>query len=334
MNRIEVFEATGPTSGSWVKVKIGAKSDGKIVAVEGTLAYEAGAFPGSPVRIGSLCMFAPYDIENLHLESYDVIVNKPKVAAYRAPGSPAAMFAGESAIDELAENLGMDPIELRLLNSAKVGSRQANGVPYKDPIGNVACLEAIANSPHAGSELGEAPAGKKRGRGIASGFWPGAGLKSSVYAAVNSDGTVTLVEGNPDIGGTRASLAMQLAETLGVPYEAIRPSVGDTDTVGYNDVTGGSRTTLTGGIAVYQVGLDIQRQLIERAATIWGVPADQVTYEKGTLVGPEAEQRMSFADLAGRLNRTGAPVIGRATVSPKTVGGAFATHLVDVEVDV
>jgi CO/xanthine dehydrogenase Mo-binding subunit len=145
---------------------------------------------------------------------------------------------------------------------------------------------------------------------------------------------VTLVEGSIDIGGTRASLAMQLAETLGIPYESVKPTVVDTDTVGYTDVTGGSRTTFATGWAAYEVGLDLHRQLIERAAKIWAVPAEQVVYEDGALrCDGDASKRLSFKDIAARLHATGAPVVGRASVTPTGVGGAFGVHIVDLEVD-
>jgi CO/xanthine dehydrogenase Mo-binding subunit len=335
MTRAEELQASGPTSGSKTRVKLGAKRDGTIVAAEASLAYEAGAFPGSSVRFGALCLLAPYDIPHIQLDAYDVVVNKPKVAAYRAPGSPAAMFAGESALDELAETLGIDPIELRLKNAAKVGTRMANGIPFQFPVGIVRLLEAIRESDHWRTPLPPSSATRRVGRGVAMGFWPNAPLKSSCFATVNPDGSVTLVEGNPDIGGTRASLAMQLAETLGIPYEKVIPQVADTDTVGYNDATGGSRTTFTGGIAVYELGQDIKRQLIDRARVLWQLsPEDQVVYEDGVIRGPGEGQQFTFEQLAAQIFKTGGPVVGRASVAPKHVGFAFACHLVDLAVDV
>ena len=127
MTRAEVFEATGPTSGSYMHIKMGATNDGKIVAAEAMLAFDAGAFPGSPVTAGAQCMFACYDIENARVDGYDVVANKPPVAAYRAPGAPIAAFACETVVDELAEKLGIDPIEFRLRNASKEGTRRVDG---------------------------------------------------------------------------------------------------------------------------------------------------------------------------------------------------------------
>jgi xanthine dehydrogenase molybdenum-binding subunit len=329
MDRTEVFEGTGPTSGTWMKVKMGATKDGTLAAAQVTLAYEAGAYPGSPVGAGARCILAPYNIENAKVDGYDVLVNKPKVAAYRAPGAPQAAFAGEQVVDELAEKLGIDPLQFRLKNASKEGSRHVDGSAFP-PVGNEECLNAALNSPHWNSPL----EGPNKGRGLASGFWFNVGLKSSVAASINPDGTVSLVEGSTDIGGTRASIAMQLAETLGIAAEDVKPSVADTDSVGYNDVTGGSRTTFASGYAAYEAGMDLRRQLVERAAQIWKVPAEEVVYEDGGVRSTaDDSKKMSFKELAGQLHRTGAAIVGRASVAPRGVGGTFGTHIVDVEVD-
>jgi xanthine dehydrogenase molybdenum-binding subunit len=330
MDRTEVFEGTGPTSGTYVRVKLGATRDGRLTAAEAYLAYDSGAFPGSsPVGAGMLCIFAPYDIPAVKIDGYDVVVNKPRVAAYRAPGAPPAAFAMEQVVDELAEQLGIDPLQFRLQNGSKEGTRQSTGQPFKR-IGNLECVQAALNSPHYNAPL----EGPNRGRGVASGYWMNVGLKSSVTASVNPDGTVSLTEGSTDIGGTRTSLAMQLAETLGIPAEDVKPQVVDTDSIGYTDVTGGSRTTYAGGLAAYEAGLDIIRQLKERAARIWEVGADQVEYADGVLTcTTDAEKRLTFKEIAGKLHQTGAPVVGRATISGTGQGGAFSTQIADVEVD-
>ena len=264
MTREEVFEGTGPTSGTVCRVKLGAKRDGTFVAAEATLAYEAGAFPGSPVGAGVACIYGPYNIPNMYVDGYDVVVNKPKTAAYRAPGAPAAEYAMESVIDELAEQLEMDPMELRLKNAAKQGDRQILGAQHA-VIGNEAVMEAAKTSAHYRSEL----SGKYQGRGVAMGFWGNGGLESAAYAAVQQDGRVALTVGSVDVGGQRASLAMQLAETLGINYEDVTPHVTDTDSIGFTHVTGGSRTTFATGWAVYEAAHDIMSQMEDRAARIW-----------------------------------------------------------------
>lgn len=329
MNRSEVFMGTGPTSGSYVKLKMGVTKDGRITAAEATLIYEAGAFPGSCVQPGGVCVFAPYNIENSIVEMYDVVVNKPKTAAYRAPGAPNSEFATETMIDEFCEILGMDPLEFRLKNAAKEGDLQSHGIPHPK-IGYIETVRAAQESAQYRSKL----SGPNRGRGVASGYWMNAGLSSSATARVNGDGTVTLLEGSVDIGGTRTSIAMQLAETLGIPAEDVIPSVVDTDSVGYTEVTGGSRVTFATGWAAYEAGQSIKRQLIERAAQMWNVPPDTVAYEDATLhANGDGNRKITFKELAKSLYDEGVDVGARVTVTPKAVGGAFGTHIADVEVD-
>lgn len=329
MTREEVLQATGPTAGSYIRCKMGAKKDGKLVAAEAYLAYESGGFPGAWAAPGSMCIFAPYDIENVTIDGYEVLVNKPQTMAYRAPGATNAAFASETVIDEICEKLGTDPLEFRLANSSKEGTRRADG-PVFPRIGHEECLKAALNHPHYKSKL----EGPNRGRGVASGFWFNVGLKSSAAASVNTDGTVSLVEGSTDIGGTRTSIAMQLAEVLGIPAEDVKPSVVDTDSVGYTDVTGGSRTTFATGWAAYEAAHDIQRQTIGRAAKLWEISEEDVTCEEGVYRSKsDPSKSMSFKELAGKLDDTGGPLVGRAAVDPAGVGGAFATMIVDVEID-
>ncbi|HEU0020170.1 MAG TPA: xanthine dehydrogenase family protein molybdopterin-binding subunit, partial [Dehalococcoidia bacterium] len=329
MSRTDVFEGTGPTSGSWMKVKMGATRNGKITAADATLALEAGAFPGSPVTMGAQCIFAPYNIDNVRSQGYDVVDNKPKVAPYRAPGAPIAAFGGEQVVDELSRKLGIDPLEFRLRNASREGTRRVDG-PVYPRIGNVEVLEAAQASAQNNTPL----SGKYRGRGVASGFWFNIGMQSSCSIGVNSDGTITLVEGSTDIGGTRASLAMQAAEVLGIPAEDVHPSVGDTDSVGYTFLTGGSRTTFASGWAAYEAAQDIKRKMIGRAASIWDVSAVDVELVAGVFRHKsEPELKTSFKDLAGQLNRTGGPISSQVSVDPKGAGGAFSTQIADVEVD-
>jgi CO/xanthine dehydrogenase Mo-binding subunit len=327
MDRAAVFEATGPTPGAYIRLKLGFTKDGRLVAGEAYLAYEAGAFPGSPIGPGCMCIFSCYDIPHARVEGYDVCVNKPRTNAYRAPGSTHAAFAIETMIDEFCRQSNIDPAEFRLKNGAKEGTRRVDG-PVFDRVGLLETIEAIRHSQHYRSPLG----GPHRGRGIASGFWFNCGLKSSVTATVNGDGTVALVEGSTDIGGSRTSIAMQLAETLGIAAEDVKPTVGDTDTAGYCDVTGGSRVTFATGIAAVEAAKDILRQLVVRAAAHWEVPASEVRYVDGGVTGPDG-QRLSFRELAATLHETGGAVIGRGTSSEANQGGAFGTHCVDVEVD-
>ena len=327
--RAEEFESATPTSGSYLRVKIGATKEGKITAAQAYLAYEAGAYPGSPVGAGAMCVFAPYDIENQTVDGYDVIVNKPKTGAYRAPGSPNVNFAVETVMDEMAESLGIDPMELRLLNAAKEGVRRSDGVRHPR-IGCIEVLEAMRDHPHYSAPL----QGPDRGRGVAVGYWMNGGGESSINITVHPDGRINLIEGSADIGGTRASIAMMAAEVLGIPAEAVLPSVVDTDSIGFTSGTGGSSVTYKAGVAVNLAAQDVKSKMIERAAMIWGVSASSVEADRGVFRSKaDPELRMTFKELASQLNETGGPITGHASLNATGAAGAFAGAIVDVEVD-
>ena len=328
MTRPSVFESTGPTPGSYVKVKMGATKDGKITAADAYIAFESGAYPGGLVGAAAMCVFSCYDIADGLIDCYDVVCNKPRSFAYRAPGSTQVAFATEHVVDLLAAELGIDPLEFRLKNTATTGTRRIDGVVYPK-MGCKEVLEAIRDSDHYKSA---APSGPNQGRGISVGYWFNVGLKSACTVSVNNDGTVSLSEGSTDIGGSRTSIAMQFAETMGIGAEDVKPQVVDTDSIGHTDVTGGSRVTYATGWAAYKAALDIQDQLCERAAQLWEVEADQVKYEDGALSA--GDRSISFKELAGELDETGGPVVGRASVNPDSgVGGSFAANIADVEVD-
>lgn len=326
MSRAEVLAATGPTSGSYIRVKIGADASGRITAAEAYLAYEAGAYPGSPVGAGANCIVSPYNIENVLIDGYDVVVNKPRTAAYRAPGASNAAFASEVAIDELAHKLGMDPIEFRELNAAKEGDRRPDG-PIHPRMGFLEVLEAAKNHPHYNTPL----EGKNRGRGLACGYWGNYGGRSSASASVNTDGTVSLLIGSIDLSGVRTSTAMQLAETLCIDVDEIVPQVGDTNAVAETEGSYGSRTTFATGWAAYEIGQKLISELKERAALLWEVPTDQIDYRDGLFC--TADESISFKALASRVREMGEPLMVSATVLPTGYGPSLACHIVDVEVD-
>jgi len=328
MDRDEVFRATGPTSGTRIRVKMGVSKDGKITAAEVWMAYEAGAYAGSPVGAAGMTAIACYDIPNFVVEGYDVVCNKPRVAAYRAPGAPMAAFAVESVLDELARDIGMDPIDIRLVNAAVEGTQASYG-PKFPRIGFVETLEAIKDHPSYTADLGP-----NQGRGVAAGFWFNAGMMSSATVHINENGTATVVTGSPDIGGSRQSMALMAAEELGIAYESIKAVVADTETVGFTDVTGGSRVTLATGAAVVDACRLIVEDLRARAAKTWDVELDQVEWVDGQAQHVEgAQPPLSLNDLAAKSGRTGGPISANASLNSRGVGAGFSTQLCDVEVD-
>lgn len=331
MTRDEVFRASGPTSSASMRVKIGVKKDGTLTAAEAELRYQGGAFPGAPVDMGAMTAFACYDLANVKVVGWDVVTNRPKQAAYRAPGAPMSAFAVESVISELAEKIGMDPLALRLKNAAKKGTKAAYG-PTFGPIGLVETIEAAQASEHY-----KVPLKENQGRGVACGFWFNFGGQTCVSLNVNIDGTVALSVGTPDIGGSRASMGLMAAEELGIDYEQVRTIIADTSSLGYNDVTDGSRVTFASGLATIKAAQDAVKKLCGRAAQIWGIPEDAVKWEKGHAVpaGDNAGkfEPLSLKEIAATAGNTGGPIAGHCEFNAENAGPGFATHIVDVEVD-
>lgn len=330
MSREEVFRGTGPTSGSRMWARIGAKADGTFVAAETRLEFEAGAFRGSPVGAACMTILTPYVIPNFKIFGLDIVLNKPRVAAYRAPGAPIGAFAGESLIDELARKLDRDPVDLRLQNAIEEGGRAKYG-PKFGVIGFKETLEAAQAHPHY-----KAPLGKNQGRGVAAGFWFNVGMQSSATVSLNDDGSAVVRTGNPDIGGSRASMALMAAEELGIDVTRVRPLIGDTDSVGYCDITGGSRVTYATGMAVIEATRQVVDTLRARAAMIWDVELDSVEWQDGNAVGVNGASEhgsMPIEEIAKRMRSTGGPVVASASVNPPAAGPGFGVHICDVEVD-
>ena len=331
MSREDVFRASGPTSGSSMRVKIGVTKDGKITAADGEFRFQAGAFPGSPVMNACLCAFAPYDIPNARAVGYDVVCNRPKAAAYRAPGSPISAFAVESVLDMLARKIGMDPAELRLKNAARIGTPTIYG-PKHAHNGYPETVQAILDHPGYKTKLGP-----NQGRGVASGYWFNGGGESSATIEVNADGTVLIATGSPDIGGSRASMAIMAAETLGVDYEQVRAIVADTGSVGYTHVTGGSRVTFATGMAVVEATRTVIKDLCKRAAMIWDIDPDAVVWDGG-MARPAGEnagkfQPLSLREIAAKAAQTGGSITAAHGLNAGGQAPGFSTQFCDVEVD-
>jgi CO/xanthine dehydrogenase Mo-binding subunit len=331
MSREEVFKATGPTAGASMTIKIGVMKDGGIVAADALMKYQAGAFPGSPVMNGLMCGFAPYDIPNVRTIGYDVVCNRPKTVAYRAPGSPISAYAVESTMDAAAAKIGMDPLQFRLRNVARPGTQLVHGAK----IGHAGFAETLqALQKHPGYT---APLGRNQGRGMAVGYWFNGGGESSATVHVNEDGSAVVATGSPDIGGSRASTAQMAAETLGIPYEMVRPIIADTNSVGYTQATGGSRVTYATGRAVIDACNKVIAEMCARAAKIWKIDAEDVIWEDGHArpAGKRAGEfePLSFKAIAAKRTATGGPIVAASAINAEGQGPGFSAQFCDVQVD-
>ena len=331
MSRDEVFRGSGPAPGTSIDVKIGAKKDGTLVAATGEFRYQAGAFPGSPVGAACMAAFGPYALTHVRAVGYEAVTNRPLCYSYRAPGAPLSSFAVESVIDEIAQKLSMDPMEIRIKNGSKEGTQMVYG-PKLKAVGNLECLKVIQNHP-----INKIPLGPNQGRGLAAGFWFNMGGQSSAVVNIAEDGTATIMTGSPDIGGSRASMALMAAEVLGIDYTKVRPIVGDTSAVGFCEITHGSRVTFATGMAIIQAAEDVVLQCRQRVAKMWEVDVDAVKWEDGHArpAGANAgdQKPLSLAQIAAKASRTGGPLVGSAAINAGGAGPAFGVHICDVEVD-
>jgi CO/xanthine dehydrogenase Mo-binding subunit len=242
-----------------------------------------------------------------------------------------AAFGVEGVINEIATKLNIDPVDIRLKNAAKQGTVNVSGLKY-GPIGFIELLEKVKAHPHYNTKLE-----KNQGRGFAAGYWMHAGGMSCASINIQDDGTVTLIEGNPDIGGSRASMAAMAAEELGIPFEKVRPLIADTSSLGFTFLTAGSRTTYATGMAVVEATRHAIKICCERAAAIWGVTPEQVKWEEGHAKPASANvgdfAPISLSELAKKAPMMGGPISGHSEINATGQGPAIGGHLVDVEVD-
>jgi len=205
-----------------------------------------------------------------------------------------------------------------------------NGTPYGE-IGLVECLEAAKEHPHY-----SAPLGKNQGRAVGCGYWSNYGGPSTAAVAIGEDGSVLVIEGNPDIGGSRASMAIMAAETLGVEYEDVTVTIADTNSIGFSMLTGGSRTTFATGKAVVEASQEVIAILCERAAKMWSCEVKDVEWAGGEAkcaAGEKAGESLSIAVIAAKSGSTGGPISAEVSVDPQGYLPGFAVHICDIEVD-
>jgi CO/xanthine dehydrogenase Mo-binding subunit len=331
LTRNEVFRATGPVSGTRSRVKMGVKKDGTITAAEAELIFQTGAFTGSMFFNAPQAMFTRYNLENVKTVSHEVVSNRPKVNSFRAPCVPQVVFGVEGVVDELARKIGMDPIDLRLKNAATEGYKTIHGETF-GPIGFVETLEAARKCEHYNSPVPEG-----QGRGVAAGFWFNRGGETTGTLNVATDGSITLILGTSDVAGSRISISMMAAEELGIPVDKVRAVMADTHSLGFNRVTAGSRTTFATGMVIVDSARKAITELCKRAAQIWGVPEEGVTFEDGYCRPASSNvgtfEPMSIAQIAAKTTPTHGAIAGHSEMNVTGAGPGFGLHIVDVEVD-
>jgi CO/xanthine dehydrogenase Mo-binding subunit len=331
LTRAEVFRGTGPVAGTRSRIKMGVARDGKITAADAELVFQTGAFTGSMFFNAPQAMFTRYDLKNVKTVSYEVVSNRPKVNSFRAPCVPQVVFAVEGVVNELAQKIGMDPLDLRIKNAATEGYKTLYGETF-GPIGFVETLIAAKNCDHYKS-----PVPKGHGRGVAAGFWFNRGGETTGTLNIAADGSVTIILGTTDVAGSRISISMMAAEELGIPVDKVRAVMADTHALGWNRITAGSRTTYSSGMVIIDSARKAINELCRRAALIWGVPEEGVVFEDGYCRPASSNvgefPPLSIAEIAGKTTLTLGAIAGHSEMNVTGAGPGFGVHIVDVEVD-
>ena len=331
LTRSDEFRTATPAPQSTLEVRLGAKRDGRLVAIQAHLLFDAGALPGAPVNIAALMLGGNYQAPHLDIEGREVLTHKAPVGAYRAPGAPQAAFALESVIDDLARGLGQDPIEFRLRNASQGGDPMPNGEPWPR-IGLRESLQAVQQDPVWRSRERDG-----RGVGVAAGGWLGGIEPASACVRMNTDGTAQVIVGSVDISGTATALAQVAAEMLGVSVSRVRVIAADSDSAPDAGMSGGSKIIYTMGSAVLKAAEDARRQVLALAARrLEAAEADLEINDGVVQVRGVPSRTIAVADLVKLTSGFGAghpPILGVASEAIVQRAPAFGAHVARVRVD-
>ncbi|MCA1646193.1 MAG: molybdopterin-dependent oxidoreductase, partial [Chloroflexi bacterium] len=331
-SRQEEFSAADPAPGSRIRVKIGAQRDGTLLALESELLFDSGAKAGSPVGIAAILLGSMYRFEHLRLNGTDVLTNKASTGAYRAPGAPQAAFALESTIDEVARELGMDALELRIKNAVGEGDLRADGEPWPR-IGLTECLDR-ARAVYAAER---AALGPNEGVGLAAGGWPGATDAASAVCRLNGDGSLQITTGTVDLSGTNTAFAMIAAEVFGLSSpEQVRVTTANTDHAPYVGGTGGSKVVYTIGPAVLRAAEDARAQVLHIAAAELEASVDDLELIDGQVQVRGVPGKSCALSDVFKLATSGhkhVPVLGRGQTVISDHSPGMAVHIARVRVD-
>jgi CO/xanthine dehydrogenase Mo-binding subunit len=326
LTRQQEFLMGHPAPAARFEIELGAQRDGALVALRARYHYDNGATGGWHAGITGSFLGGTYRIPNFDITGYEVATNKTPTDAYRAPGGPQAYFALESAMDELASTLDIDPIELRLRNASREGDLNAEGSPWPR-IAMVECLEAARRHP-----LYTAPVGQGEGVGVALASWGGARSPAAAGCRVEPDGMVSILVGSPDISGSSTGLALIAAEAFGVSPEKVRVVIGDTSFAPQSPMAAGSQVTYSVGGAVYEAALEARRQLLEIATEELEAAPEDLDIVDGRVTERFVEITKLVAlstEFMGRHKPVNAT--GRSAV--QSASPAFTVHIARVRAD-
>jgi xanthine dehydrogenase molybdenum-binding subunit len=331
LTREEVLQGgSGPPAAALIDIAVGADRDGRLTTIKGTYRLDAGGLPGLSPSLVMQASAALYQCPNLDLRGFDVVTNKPRTEAYRAPVGIQAAFAMEQAMDALCQQLGMDALEFRKRNASVTGSLMPIGTPFPS-IGLTTILDRVGTHPCWTDPL---PPGRyPRGRGLALGYWRGTSMTSAGHITIAGDGRPMVTMGAVDISGVRSTMAQVVAEEFGLAVEDVHVHTGDSKSVGYTDAAAGSRVARTSTAALVEASRDALSQLRARAAEKLQCLPDQLDYARGSFrVRQRTGAVISLAELM-QVTLTDGAVVGRGVSTKLPFGVEIGAHVCEVEVD-
>jgi CO/xanthine dehydrogenase Mo-binding subunit len=334
LTRQEEMLAAIPAPAAAMTVKLAADADGTLTAIAADYKFDGGCFPNTPHSAVALMTGSLYQCPNFDIHGAAVVTNKPSSGAYRAPGSPQLAYALESTLDELARELSIDPLELRLRSASRPGEPMANDQPWPN-IGMREVLERAREHPIWRDREKARAAG--RGVGVAIGGWMGGVEGATAACTLERDGTLHVHVGSVDLTGTTTGFAMIAADAFGIAPEQVRVISADSDAGYHAGASGGSKITYTVGPAVFAAAREAREQTLRIAATEF--EADEADLE---IVGGAVRVKgvpapaLPLAELAAKTMQFGgryAPVKGNGRLAPSGRSPAFCAQLAEVEVD-
>ncbi len=341
LTRGEDLLAGNPAPQSSFTLKLGAKRDGTVVAMQSKIVFDTGAYAGAGVFLAGLILASTYRCPNFDFRCYEVMTNKAGVGAYRAPCAPQATFALESAVDELCQQLALDPVEFRLKNALKEGDPTIDHRTWPR-IAILECLEEVRKHPlwtnrAALKAVPEELQGWKIGIGLSVGGWPGGTEPAAAACRLEKDGTISVVVGSVDLTGSDTSMSLIAAQVLGMPVDAVQTVHDNTDTMPYSGGTGGSKTTYSMGAAVLAAAQDARTQILSIAAEMLEASTNDLDIEGDkVIVRGSPGKEVALKDIASASMRFAgkyAPVYGRGRSGLSTTSPMYAAHVARVAVD-
>ena len=335
LDRKEMNLAAGNRPDSVQKLKGGAKKDGTLTALQQYSYGSVGAYPG-----GAGCSWplrTMYKCPNVKTEEYNVFINAGRERPFRAPGHVQGIFGLDSLIDDLADKIGMDPLDFRLKNIAEVD--QVFNAPYTSKLLKEAYLkgaEAIDwYKKRKPSGSGKGPV--KKGIGMASQiWWGGGGPPAGAILKLNRDGSVRVIAGTQDLGtGTYTFMAMVAAEILEIPLDRISVTLGDTSAAPFCGSSGGSTTASSVSPAVRDASEKMKEKLLSAAAAIWEIPQEQLIYSDGKVLnGNDKSKQISIPEIISKMHEQTLITEGAREENPKGyTTNTFGAQFAEVEVD-